>query len=221
MQTAIRLLAASMLIISAAPPERAPLSSIGSASERDASPAVRAEGEDSLAGARQPEPMAGPRSVHGRAAPRPRSQGRRLAPPRGMLDACAPNVGRRVAVSTAAELASALAHAAPGDRIDLADGTYRGQFKATVSGTAKKPIGLCGTRKAALVVGDTKEGYGFSLNASFWTLSGFTVKTSKKGMAELPEILETREIHIESGCAIRTPGRSLGRCTTWPNPAGG
>ncbi|APR76990.1 Parallel beta-helix repeat protein [Minicystis rosea] len=102
--------------------------------------------------------------------------------PAPALDACTQPALRVVSVTTAAELAAALADAKPGDRIELADGTYAGEFSATASGTDEHLIALCGTRKAILQGESTDNGYGFHLEASHWALSGFTVTRSQKGV---------------------------------------
>ncbi|MFE3900894.1 right-handed parallel beta-helix repeat-containing protein [Streptomyces sp. NPDC059153] len=83
-------------------------------------------------------------------------------------------------VSTAAQLRSALTAAAPGDTISLADGTYTGNFKATVPGTASARITLTGSAKAVLAAGG---GYGLHLDgASYWTVQGITVTGGQKGI---------------------------------------
>ncbi|MFJ1544540.1 right-handed parallel beta-helix repeat-containing protein [Streptomyces sp. NPDC088246] len=83
-------------------------------------------------------------------------------------------------VSTAAQLKSALTAAAPGNTIHLADGTYTGNFKATVPGTASARITLTGSAKAVLTAGG---GYGLHLNgASYWTVQGITVVGGQKGI---------------------------------------
>ncbi|MES9553520.1 right-handed parallel beta-helix repeat-containing protein [Streptomyces sp. NPDC093108] len=83
-------------------------------------------------------------------------------------------------VSTAAQLKSALTAAAPGDTIHLADGTYTGNFKATVPGTASARITLTGSAKAVLTAGG---GYGLHLDgASYWTVKGITVTGGQKGI---------------------------------------
>jgi hypothetical protein len=103
---------------------------------------------------------------------------------------------RTVAVSTAAQLTTALAGAKPGDVITLAAGTYDGTFFGTASGTAAAPITLTGPRGA--VLSNTKGGcdpnvpagrsvtycgFGLHLNkAKFWRLTGFSVKTANKGI---------------------------------------
>ncbi|MFJ2953196.1 right-handed parallel beta-helix repeat-containing protein [Streptomyces sp. NPDC087270] len=55
-----------------------------------------------------------------------------------------------VSVSTSDQLVAALAAAAPGDTIQLADGSYTGKFVATTAGTSSKPITLVGSAKAVL-----------------------------------------------------------------------
>ncbi|MER5360573.1 right-handed parallel beta-helix repeat-containing protein [Streptomyces sp. NPDC002785] len=83
-------------------------------------------------------------------------------------------------VSTAAQLKSALTAAAPGDTIHLTDGTYTGNFKTAVPGTASARITLTGSAKAVLTAGG---GYGLHLNgASYWTVQGITVTGGQKGI---------------------------------------
>ncbi|ONK09931.1 right-handed parallel beta-helix repeat-containing protein [Streptomyces sp. MP131-18] len=83
-------------------------------------------------------------------------------------------------VTDADELAQALADAAPGDTIRLADGTYQGNFDATTSGTEGAPITLTGSSGAVLTA---RGGYGLHLDgASYWNLSGFTVTGGQKGI---------------------------------------
>ncbi|WP_156725500.1 right-handed parallel beta-helix repeat-containing protein [Streptomyces apocyni] len=85
-----------------------------------------------------------------------------------------------VPVRNAAELKGALAAAKPGDTIQLADGTYRGNFKAYASGRGSAPITLTGSGGAVL---RARGGYGLHLNgASYWNLSGFTVTGGQKGI---------------------------------------
>lgn len=86
-------------------------------------------------------------------------------------------------VSGADELQQALSAAKPGDVIRMAPGTYQGKFVAQTSGTADRPIFLCGDSNAILDGGGVRAGYGFHLNkASFWRLVGFTVQNSQKGV---------------------------------------
>src|SRR2546421_3506581 len=61
-----------------------------------------------------------------------------------------PGVARTVNVANAAQLKAALLGAHPGDVVHLADGTYKGAFYATVSGTSTAPITLTGSRNAVL-----------------------------------------------------------------------
>ncbi|MEV6307957.1 right-handed parallel beta-helix repeat-containing protein [Streptomyces sp. NPDC051840] len=85
-----------------------------------------------------------------------------------------------VDVGTAAQLKAALAAAAPGDTIRLADGTYTGNFKVTVPGTPGARITLTGSPAAVLTAGG---GYGLHLNgASYWTVRGVTVTGGQKGI---------------------------------------
>jgi nitrous oxidase accessory protein NosD len=88
-----------------------------------------------------------------------------------------------VAVSTAAGLSQALAVARPGTMIKLAPGTYTGTFVLRGAGTAQKPIALCGPRTAVLTAGTIDRGYTLHLDgASFWQVSGFTVRGGLKGV---------------------------------------
>jgi hypothetical protein len=96
----------------------------------------------------------------------------------------------------AAQLKAALAGARAGDVITLAAGTYDGAFFGTASGTASAPITLTGPKTA--ILSDTKNGcdpnvpsgrsvtycgFGLHLNkASFWKLTGFSVKSVNKGI---------------------------------------
>ncbi|MFJ5830390.1 right-handed parallel beta-helix repeat-containing protein [Streptomyces sp. NPDC093089] len=94
--------------------------------------------------------------------------------------ATAPAAAATVEVATAAQLKTALAGARPGDTIHLADGTYTGNFKATVPGTASARITLTGSPRAVLTAGG---GYGLHLNgASYWTVAGITVTGGQKGI---------------------------------------
>ncbi|MFC4613066.1 right-handed parallel beta-helix repeat-containing protein [Streptomyces maoxianensis] len=83
-------------------------------------------------------------------------------------------------VTTTAQLKSALSAARPGDTIQLADGTYTGNFKTTTAGTSGARITLTGSSKAVLKAGG---GYGLHLNgASYWTVKGITVTGGQKGI---------------------------------------
>ncbi len=82
-------------------------------------------------------------------------------------------------VSSSSQLQSALGKVVAGDTIQLASGTYSGSFVATRSGSKGHPITLAGPAGAVLT---NSNGYGFSLQANYWRLSGFTVKNSLKGI---------------------------------------
>lgn len=88
-----------------------------------------------------------------------------------------------IVVGSSDELAGALAAAVPGDVIVMESGTYDGNFVATTSGTAAKPIALCGSADSILNGGGTEKGYVFHLNAAqYWQLSGFSVTNGQKGV---------------------------------------
>ncbi|MFJ5233717.1 right-handed parallel beta-helix repeat-containing protein [Kitasatospora sp. NPDC088391] len=90
--------------------------------------------------------------------------------------------GSTVRVSTAKELQAALSAAVPGRTIQLADGTYTGNFKITAAGTAAAPITLTGSPNAVLTTA-TGGGYGLSLSgAPYWTVRGVTVTNAQKGI---------------------------------------
>lgn len=83
-----------------------------------------------------------------------------------------------IQVSNTGELSNALNSANPGDTIQLADGTYRGSWEPTRSGSPGNPITITGSR-AATIQGDK---YGFWLKANWWVLQGFKVSSSPKGI---------------------------------------
>ncbi|MDH6707840.1 nitrous oxidase accessory protein NosD [Kitasatospora sp. MAA19] len=93
-----------------------------------------------------------------------------------------PTAAAVVKVTTTKQLQAALAAAVPGQTIQLADGTYTGNFKATAPGTAAARITLSGSAKAVLTT-PTGGGYGLYLNgASYWTVQGLTVTGAQKGI---------------------------------------
>lgn len=96
------------------------------------------------------------------------------------LAAVPDRVAGTIEVSTAAELKTALSDAVPGDTIQLADGTYTGNFKTTVAGTSAQPITLTGSSKVVFTAGG---GYGLYLNgASYWRVKGITITGGQKGI---------------------------------------
>jgi hypothetical protein len=88
-----------------------------------------------------------------------------------------------VRVSNAGALETALSRAAPGASVWMENGVYPGRFTATASGTAAKPIFLCGGAGAVIDAGGISGGYGFHLNgASYWRLVGLTIRNGQKGV---------------------------------------
>ena len=84
---------------------------------------------------------------------------------------------------SADELQRALTAARPGDVIELADGPYAGNFRATAVGTAAAPIFLCGSAAAVLDAGGVKEEYVLHLDgAACWRVVGLTVRNGQKGV---------------------------------------
>jgi hypothetical protein len=88
-----------------------------------------------------------------------------------------------VTVRSAVQLQEKLNAAQPGEVIRLAPGVFQGQYRTQRSGTAEKPIFLCGTTASVLDGGNPAKGYGLQLEgASYWRLVGFTVRRSQKGV---------------------------------------
>lgn len=91
--------------------------------------------------------------------------------------------GDGLVVESAPGLQAALDAAQPGDVIQIAPGSYVGNFVITPSGTADDPITLCGSVDSVLDGGDVEGGYVVHLNgASHWRLVGFTVTNGQKGV---------------------------------------
>jgi len=99
---------------------------------------------------------------------------------------------RTINVSTSEQLKTAIQTAQPGDKIVLADGTYKsamtagnysGSFAATVDGTASNPITLTGSRSAIIDGSGTGGRYGLYLyGADYWNVTGITVANASKGI---------------------------------------
>lgn len=86
-------------------------------------------------------------------------------------------------VGNARDLQHTLDAARPGDVIRLEAGSYVGKFVAHTSGTAAKPIYVCGDTSSVIDGGGIKKGYAFHLDrASYWRLIGFAVQNSQKGV---------------------------------------
>ena len=98
-------------------------------------------------------------------------------PPTGNCDYA---YDKLVDVATAADLARALSSASAGTMIRLGDGEIRGAFKATASGSANRPIVLCGSRAALLSASSSSTV--LELQGDFWVLSGFSVSGGLKGI---------------------------------------
>lgn len=87
--------------------------------------------------------------------------------------------------STASCLTSALANAAPGDRIILAAGTYTGNFVSGVNGTSSNPIiieSASAANKAILNGGGTSSGYTLYLTGDYTQVKNIKVTNAKKGI---------------------------------------
>lgn len=113
----------------------------------------------------------------------------RFGQPESSAIAC-PATGNIVNVSSSAQLVAALDDAAPGDVIQLADGTYTGKFRAAVSGTASSPITIRGSSQAVLDAGTVASGNTLKVQgqasasgndpnntsyADYWCISGITI----------------------------------------------
>ncbi|WP_051580709.1 right-handed parallel beta-helix repeat-containing protein [Pseudonocardia acaciae] len=86
-----------------------------------------------------------------------------------------------VQVRNSEELSSALANPKPGAVIQMASGTYKGDFAARTSGSQAQPITLCGDHNA-VIEGGNKNYAMYLENASYWQLVGFTVRGGQKGV---------------------------------------
>lgn len=95
-------------------------------------------------------------------------------------DPAAPNV---VAVADAAALTAALAAAQPGDVIELADGTYAGQFTIDASGTADAPIVVRGASAAGTILdGMGAQGNVIEVYASHVHIERMTIKNANRAI---------------------------------------
>ena len=105
---------------------------------------------------------------------------------------------RLVTVGTAAGLRDALSKVQPGDLIHLANGVYAGSFNATISGTAERPITLCGSRAAIIDAGSlTQPEAAVYLTANHWTMAGFTIRNTKRAiLAERANYNTFRDLEI-------------------------
>jgi hypothetical protein len=94
--------------------------------------------------------------------------------------------------------------ATAGTVIQLADGTYSGNFSGTGVGTAAQPIFVCGSANAVLDAGSrtTSGGYVLHLdNAAYWRLVGFTVQDGAKGV-----VLDHTDYSVLQGLTVQHLG---------------
>ncbi|MFJ6704223.1 MULTISPECIES: nitrous oxide reductase family maturation protein NosD [unclassified Streptomyces] len=139
-----------------------------------ATPSDDADGSATASAAPAPDGTAS-----GDPAPGPDASG--TAAPTGSGAAGCP--AATVTVGDAKSLAQALDQARPGDVIRMRDAVYDDRFTASVPGTAARPIVLCGGPGAVIDAGGVDGGYAFHLDgASYWRLTGFTVRNGQKGV---------------------------------------
>lgn len=113
---------------------------------------------------------------------------------------CEAPATRLVPVGTSTDLKAAVAAALPGDRIVLADGLYS-KISITRSGTADGRIRLCGGPGAVLDGGSVLTGYVVTQRASYWDLSGFTVRNGQKGI-----VLDASSHNVLTGLTVTQVG---------------
>jgi hypothetical protein len=88
--------------------------------------------------------------------------------------------------------------------IQLADGTYSGNFTSSAVGTAAQPVFLCGSANAVLDAGSRSTSGGYVLhldNAAYWRLVGFTVQDGQKGV-----VLDHTDYSIVQGLTVQHVG---------------
>jgi hypothetical protein len=86
-------------------------------------------------------------------------------------------------VKNIAQLRKAVAAAKPGTVIRLKAGTYKGGINITKSGTASKPIWICGSSSAVLDNRNVKDGAAVKVQkASYVNIAGFTIQSFRKGV---------------------------------------
>jgi hypothetical protein len=110
---------------------------------------------------------------------------------------------RRVDVSSADKLRSALTYARPGDLILLADGTYWGGFSARVAGTAEQRITICGSQNAVIDFGRITDGHPFTIRAAYNTIKGLTLKGGIEGLG-----IQGASYTVVDGITIREVGQA-------------
>jgi hypothetical protein len=93
-----------------------------------------------------------------------------------------PATPRVVAVSTLSALNSALAAAAPGDVISIADGVYNGAISISNSGTAANPIFVRGASRDGVVINAAGANTGATISGRFVTLENLTIRSASQGI---------------------------------------
>ena len=92
--------------------------------------------------------------------------------------------GTEILVDTVEEIRFAVASAAPGTVITVADGEY--QFKprleASASGSAEQPVTLRGSRNAVLRTKNSSGDYGLWITGDHWRIEGLTIAHASKGI---------------------------------------
>jgi hypothetical protein len=88
------------------------------------------------------------------------------------------------ALDSVEEIRAAVATAAPGAVIDIADGEYvfKPRLQASASGTANEPITLRGSRRAVLRTKNASGDYGLQITGDHWRVEGLTVAHASKGI---------------------------------------
>lgn len=103
-------------------------------------------------------------------------------------------------VTNADKLHMALQQAQAGQRIQLADGIYTGNFVINRSGQASAPITIQGSRNAVITGGSLNRGYALHLQADYCIVRGFTITNAKKGImtdgAKHNRLEDLRVFHI-------------------------
>jgi Right handed beta helix region len=86
-------------------------------------------------------------------------------------------------VSNIAQLRKAVAAAKPGTVIRLKPGVYKGGIIVTKSGTAAKPIWICGSSRSVLDHSNIRDNSGVKIEkASHVNIAGFTIQSFRKGV---------------------------------------
>ncbi len=93
-----------------------------------------------------------------------------------------PDIGHVRYVTNSVELQLALITARPGHTIEIAEGTYRGNFAISTSGTADAPITLRGQPGTILDGGAYFLNYGLLVRGDYWHIENITLRNAKKGI---------------------------------------